>query len=578
MSSSNVNQKPLDVVIVGAGFGGMYAVYKFREMGLNIRGFEAGGDVGGVWYWNRYPGARVDLPSIDYSFGFSREIEQEWTWSENFAAQPELLAYVNFVADRLDLRKHFQFNTRIVSAVWDEARKLWTVTTDHGEKVDAIYCVMATGPLSIPKDPEISGIERFKGRLLRAAKWPHEPVSFAGQRVGVIGTGSTGIQIIQEIGPKASALFVFQRTPSFTMPMRNEKLEPDYVAEVKRNYAGIREAARNSAVGGTRPQSTRAFFSVTPRQRQSLLEDAWKQGGLAMLGTFSDLLVNPEANEYVAEFVRGKISELVKDPALAEKLKPRGYPIFARRPCIDETYYETYNLPTVHLVDCLTDPIVEITDKGVRTQSGEIELDMLILATGYDGLTGALLAFDVVGRQGRTVNGKWSEGARSYLGLMMEGFPNLFMTTGPNGPAALANIIRINEHDVDWIADLMTHMAENGLTAAEPTKAAEDAWMQIVSTLAQRTLVSKAKTWYVGANVKDKPQGLTLFTGGFLKYREHCAAVVQDGHRALSFERKLGGPMRGEIRLAGDLKGKPSSIYGRVAGLLRGRTSVGPGV
>lgn len=529
--------KRLDMVVVGAGFGGMYAIYRFRAMGLKIQAFEAGADVGGVWYWNRYPGARVDLPSIDYSYSFSPEIEQEWTWSEQFAAQPELLAYINFVADRLDLRKHIRFNTRVTSAVWDESRKLWTVTTDRGETVEATYCVMATGPLSIPKEPEIPGIERFRGQLLRAAKWPHEPVSFAGRRVGVIGTGSTGIQIVQEVGKEAGELFVFQRTPSFTMPMRNVKLEEDYVAEVKRNYAGIREAARNSAVGGIRPQSTRAFFSVTPAQRRQLLEDAWKNGGLAMLGTFVDLMINAEANEEVAEFVRGKIDEVVQDPATAEKLKPRGYPIFARRPCLDSSYYETYNRANVHLMDCLTDPIVEITEKGVRTESGETELDALIFATGYDGLTGALLAFDVVGRDGRTVGEKWADGARSCYGLMMEGFPNFFMTTGPNGPSALANIIRISEHDVDWIAQLLTHMHSEGLASVEPTRQAEQAWMDIVRALAQRTLVSKAKTWYVGANVKDKPQGLTIFTGGFNKYREHCAAAAQDGYRSFAFGR-----------------------------------------
>jgi cation diffusion facilitator CzcD-associated flavoprotein CzcO len=534
--ASDAGVTRLDVVIVGAGFGGMYAVYKFREMGLKIQGFEAGSNVGGVWYWNRYPGARVDLPSIDYSFSFSPEIEQEWTWSEQYAAQPELLRYINFVADRLDLRRSIQFNTRVTSAVWDEERQLWTVTTDKGDRYEATYCVMATGPLSVPKDPEIPGLERYKGRLLRAARWPHEPVSFEGQRVGVIGTGSTGIQIVQEVGKEAGELFVYQRTPSFTMPMRNEALEPEYVAEVKRHYPGIREAARNSAVGGVRPQSTRAFYSVTPKQRRQLLEDSWKNGGIAMLGTFSDLLVNEEANEHVAEFVRGKIDEVVNDPATAEKLKPRGYPIFARRPCLDSSYYETYNRPNVHLVDCTTDPILEITEKGVRTQSGEIELDMLILATGYDGLTGALLAFDVVGRGGRTVNDKWKEGARSHLGLMMEGFPNLFMTTGPNGPAALANIIRISEHDVDWIAAAMVHMEKNGLATIEPTAKAEQDWMDLVYTLSQRSLLLKAKTWYVGANVKDKPQGLTLFTGGFMRYREHAAAAIQNGYQSFAFE------------------------------------------
>jgi len=533
--SASPGAQRVDVLIVGGGFGGMYAVYRFREMGLRVQAFEAGGDLGGVWYWNRYPGARVDLPSIDYSYAFSPEIEQEWTWSEQFAAQPELLRYIDFVANRLKLRPHFKFNTRVTQANWDEARALWVLKTREGETWEAPFCIMATGPLSVPKVPDIPGVGNFKGRLLHAARWPHEPTSFAGQRVGVIGTGSTGIQIVQDLGPKVGELFVFQRTPSFTMPMRNVPLEPDYVAEVKRNYAGIREAARNSSVGGTRPQSTRAFFSVTPAQRRALLDDAWKQGGLAMLGTFADLMLNEEANEEVAEFVRSKIPEVVRDPDTAERLKPKGYPIFARRPCLDSSYYETYNLPNVHLVDCLDDPIVEVTEKGVRTESGEVELDVLILATGYDGLTGALLAFDVVGRDGRTVQQKWKEGPRSMLGIMMEGFPNLFMTTGPNGPAALANIIRISEHDVDWIAAAMTHMKNRGLATIEPTLAAEDDWMDIVATLAKRSLITKAKTWWVGTNVKDKPSGLTMFIGGFLAYRTHAAAAAQDGYARFSF-------------------------------------------
>ena len=527
----------LDAVVVGAGFGGMYAIHKFRQMGLKVMAFEAGSDVGGVWYWNRYPGARVDLPSIDYCFAFSQEIEQEWAWSEQYAAQPELLAYINFVADKLDLRKDIKFNTRVTGAVWDEARELWSVTSDRGDIVEAPFCIMATGPLSIPKEPEIPGIGRFKGRILRAARWPNEPVSFAGKRVGIIGTGSTGIQIVQEVGPKAGEFYVFQRTPSFTMPMRNQKIEPEYMAEVRRHYAGMREAARNSTIGGMRPQSTRAYFSVTPKQRRELLEDAWKHGGLAVLGTFSDLLVNAEANEHVADFVRGKIGEVVKDPATAEALKPRGYPIFARRPCLDNSYYETFNLPHVHLKDCLKDPIVEITETGVRTQSGETGLDMLIFATGYDGLTGAMMAFDVVGRGGRKVNDKWRDGARTHLGLMMEGFPNLFLTAGPNGPAALANLIRLNEHDVDWIAAAITHMKVNGLSTIEPTKQAEDGWMDIVFAFAQRTLVSKAKTWYVGANVKGKPQGLSMFTGGYSKYREYCEAPAKSGYSGFALER-----------------------------------------
>lgn len=526
----------VDVIIVGAGFAGMYAVYKFREAGKQVAAIEAGGDVGGVWYWNRYPGARCDLMSVDYSYGFSDAIQQEWTWSEQFAAQPEILAYANFVADRLDLRKHFAFNTRVTSAVWDDERRLWCATTDKGAVLEAPYCIMATGPLSVPKDPDIPGIERFRGRLLRAQKWPQEPVDFAGKRVGVIGTGSTGIQIVQTLGKQAGELFVFQRTPSFTLPMRNHVLEPDYVAEMKRNYPAMREAMRNNPTGGTRPVSTRPFFSLPPSQRRQVMEQGWENGGHTFLGSFADLMLNQDANDQVADFVREKIGAIVKDPVTAEALKPRGYPIFARRPCLDTEYYETYNRPNVHLVDCLKSPIVEITEKGVRTEAGETELDILIFATGYDALTGALLAFDVVGRNGLTLKEKWKDGPVSYLGFMVSGFPNLFAPSGPNGPAALANLITIAEHDVDWIARLIAHMEKNGIAAAEATPAAEAGWMKLVAQFAEKSLIRKAKTWWVGSNVKGKPQGLTMFVGGFNRYRDLCAAAETE-YSGMSFDR-----------------------------------------
>lgn len=525
----------LDVIVVGGGFGGMCASYTFREMGLKIQCFEAGSDLGGVWFWNRYPGARVDLPSIDYSFAFAPEIEQEWTWSEEFAAQPELLKYIDFVATRLDLRKHFRFNTRITGARRDEATGLWHVTTDQGDTLLTRYCVMATGPLSIQKTPDIAGYGSFKGETYLSGSWPHSSVSYAGKRVGVIGVGSTGIQCVQEVGPQAGELFVFQRTPSFTMPMRNQKLTADYVADVKRNYAGLRAAARASTVGGLRPQSSRAFYSVPPSTRDKLLEDAYQLGGLCILGTFSDLMTNPEANDYVAEFLRNKISQIVKDPVTAEKLKPRGYPVFARRACLDTGYYEAFNLPNVHLMDCVEDPILEITEKGIRLASGEVELDMIIFATGYDGLTGALMAFDVEGRNGLTLKEKWSEGPKSFLGVAIAGFPNFFMTVGPNGPSALANIIRINETDVSLIARAIRYMDDNGLTDMEPSVASEEAWMAGIREAAGRTLLSKAKTWYVGANVKGKSQGLTMFTGGFAKYAEACEAAAKDGFAAFEF-------------------------------------------
>lgn len=542
-----------DLIVVGSGFAGMYAAYRFREMGKTVAGIEAGGGVGGVWYWNRYPGARCDVMSIDYSHGFSNEIQQEWTWSEQFAAQPEILAYANFVADRLDLRKHFAFNTRVVSAVWDDDHGLWRAKTDAGETIEAPYCVMATGPLSVPKDPDIPGIDNFRGLLLRAQKWPQEPISFEGKRVGVIGTGSTGIQIVQTLGKQVGALFVFQRTPSFALPMRNRVLDSDYIAEMKRHYPEIRAAMQNNPSGGSRPAVLRPYFSLLPEQRDQILKQAWENGGYSFLGSFGDLMTNQEANDQVADFVRGKIGEIVKDPVTAEALKPRGYPIFARRPCLDTGYYETYNLPNVHLLDCLESPIVEITEKGVRTADGETELDILVFATGYDALTGALMAFEVAGRHGRKLADKWKNGPRSYLGMMLEGFPNLFMTSGPNGPSALANLITVAEHDVDWIAKVIEHMEKKGLASVEPTRKAEDDWMNLVIELAEKSLIQKASSWWVGSNVKGKPQGLTMFSGGFDKYREYCDAVAQNGYQTLTFERtEESADHQGERIVSGD--------------------------
>jgi len=538
MSDGSLGQPAgrLDAVVIGAGFGGMCMVHRLRSMGLAVQGIEAGADVGGVWYWNRYPGARCDLMSIDYSYSFSDEIQQEWTWSEQFAAQPEILAYANFVADRLDLRKDFQFETRVERARFDEARGVWMVRTDRGEVLEATYCIMATGPLSVPKDPGYPGAEDFRGEIHYAARWPHEPVSFAGKRVGVIGTGSTGIQIVPVVAEEAQELFVFQRTPSFTMPMRNKPLDAEYVAQVKRHYPALRAAARNTAIGGVRPQTTRPLFSVTPEDRLELMEDSWRRGGLAFLGTFSDLLTNAEANEIVAEFVRGKIGQVVKDPDTAERLKPRGYPIFARRPCLDTNYYESFNQPNVHLVDLLEDPIVRLTERGVQTRGREIELDVLIMATGYDGLTGAMLSIDIEGRGGRHLADKWRDGARSYLGLAMEGFPNLFMICGANGPAALANIVTLDEQNTDWIADCITHMRRNGLATVEASAQSEAGWMEAISALAAKSLMPKANTWYVGANVEGKPRVFSLYSGGFNKYREICEAVTADGYRGFSFE------------------------------------------
>ncbi len=528
----------LDALVVGAGFGGMYAVHRLRSMGLAMRAIEAGDNVGGTWYWNRYPGARCDVMSIDYSYSFSEEIMQEWTWSEQFAAQPEILTYANWVADRLELRRNIEFNTRASAIRFDDERKIWAVTTDTGTTYEVTYLVMATGPLSIPKMLDIPGVDTFGGTVYQAQKWPHHPVDLSGKRVAVIGVGSTGIQIIPVVAEQAEHLTVFQRTPSFTLPMRNRKMEPDYVAQIKAHYPYLRGLARNTLTGGVRPISTRPVFSVPATEQRKLMEEAWAAGGLAFLGIFSDLLLNQQANDVVADFVREKISEVVDDPETAETLKPRGYPIFARRPCLDTNYYETYNRPNVDLVDCLTDPIQEITPTGIRTVEQHVDLDVIIAATGYDALTGAMLAINITGRDGTSLNEKWAAGSRSHLALMMADFPNLFIVAGANGPSALANFIMLDEQNVDWICATIDHLRTSGLATIEPTQEAEDRWMDHLHTLSGASLMPKANTWYTGTNILGKPRNFPIYIGGLARYRDICTAAIDGGYVDFHFERQ----------------------------------------
>ena len=528
--------RTLDALVVGQGFGGMYMLHRARGMGLDVLAIEAGDDVGGTWYWNRYPGARCDVMSIDYSYSFSDDIQQAWTWSEQFAAQPEIWAYAKWVAGTLDLRRDIRFQTRATSVTFDDVRQLWRVTTDRGDMFEVTYLIMATGPLSVPKGLDLPGRELFAGEIYLSGRWPHRPVDFTGKRVGVIGTGSTGIQIVPVVAEQADRLVVFQRTPSFTLPMRNKKLDADYVAQIKAHYPKLRAVARNTFNGGVRPVSTRPVFSVPAAECERLMEEAWQHSGIAFLGLFSDLLFDQEANDVVADFVRRKIRQAVDDPATAEVLTPHGYPIFARRPCLDTNYYETYNRANVTLVDCLAEPIVAITAQGIRTGAREFELDIIIAATGYDGLTGAMLAVDVKGRGGRSLREKWANGAHSHLGLMLEGFPNLFMIAGANGPSALANFILLNEQNADWICDCIAYLRANGHRTIEATAEAEDAYMALVTEIANRSLMPKANSWYVGANIPGKPRFFPIFAGGLLKYREMCAEAAAAGYRGFTLD------------------------------------------
>ena len=526
----------LDALVIGMGFGGMCMLHMAREAGLSVHAIEAGDDVGGTWYWNRYPGARCDVMSIDYSYSFLNEIQQEWTWSEKFAAQPEIFAYARFVANKLDLHRDTSFKTRATGIAWDDTRRLWTVETDTGEVYEASYCIMATGPLSVPKGIDIPGRETFTGDIYLSGRWPQHPVDFSGKRVGIIGTGSTGIQAVPVVAEQAAHLHVFQRTPSFTIPMRNHPLTAEYMAQIKAHYPRLRTIARSTHTGGVRPVSTRPMFSVSKEEAQRLLEEGWREGGQAIFGLFSDLLYHEETNEVVAEFVRGKIREVVNDPATAEVLIPRGYPIFTRRPCLDSGYYETFNRSNVTLVDCIAEPIEAITPAGIRTGKREIPLDIIIGATGYDGLTGAMMAVDIKGRGGRSLREKWAGGAHSYLGLMMEGFPNLFMIAGANGPSALANFVILNEENARWIVRCIADLRKHGHAAIEPMPEAEDRYMALLSEIAGRSLIPKAKSWYVGANIPGKAHFFPIFAGGFSRYIEMCNAAAANGYADFVFE------------------------------------------
>jgi cation diffusion facilitator CzcD-associated flavoprotein CzcO len=526
----------LDAIVVGAGFGGIYALYRLREMGLSVRAIEAGDGVGGTWYWNRYPGARCDVLSIDYSYSFSNEVQQEWTWTERFAAQPEILAYIEFVARRLDLLRDIQLSTRASAVSYDDERRLWRIETEAGERFEATYCIMATGPLSVPKGLDIPGADSFAGETYLSSRWPQHEVKLAGKRIGLIGTGSSGIQIAPVVAEQARHLSVFQRTPSFSLPMRNEPLDPDYVRQVKQHYPQIRTITRTTYTGGSRPVTSRPFFSISVKERNELMEHAWKNGAFNLLSMFSDTLISQEANDIVADFVRSKIDTVVKNPVLAEKLKPRGYPVFSRRPCLDTNYYETFNRDNVSLVDCIEEPIEEITPSGIRTRARQIELDVIIAATGFDALTGALLAIDIRGKGGCSLREKWADGAHNYLGMAMAGFPNLFTIAAANGPSALANFVLLNEQNVDWLCRCIEHMQANGYATVEATSDAEDRWVEHVAQLASRSLIPKANTWYTGTNIEGKPRSFPIYIGGLGRYTDTCNDVAARGYEGLAFE------------------------------------------
>jgi cyclohexanone monooxygenase len=523
----------VDAVVVGAGFAGLYMLYKLRELGLTARAFEVGNGVGGTWFWNRYPGARCDVESVEYSYQFSEALQQEWEWTERYAGQPEILSYINHVADRFDLRRDIQFETRVVSAVFDKDAVTWTVATDRGDRVHCRFVIMATGCLSSANVPEFKGADSFAGDTYHTGRWPHEGVDFRGKRVGVIGTGSSGIQSIPLIAEEATHLTVFQRTPSYSVPARNGPLNPKEVRAIKDDYAGFR--ARNSlmvtAFGSRTPVNDISALATDTADRESEFERRWEIGGFQFMGSFNDLLLLPDANETAADFVRQKIRETVRDPEVAERLVPSNV-IGCKRLCLDTGYFETFNRDNVDLVDVSESPI-EITTKGIRVDEDEVELDCIVYATGFDAMTGALFAIDIRGRDGVSLRDAWADGPRTYLGLGVVGFPNLFSITGPGSPSVLTNMVVAIEQHVEWIAACIGHLGEHDYRGIEATADAQDAWVAWVNMVADLTLYPRCNSWYLGANVPGKPRVFMPLIG-FPPYAEKCAQVAADNYEGFA--------------------------------------------
>ena len=514
----------LEVVVVGAGFAGLYVLQRLASLGLNVRTFETGSGVGGTWLWNRYPGAHCDVESLEYSYSFSEHLQQGWTWSHRYAPQAEILKYINHVADRFDLRESIRFKTCLLSTVPDEDSNLWVIRTSTGETVRARYCIMASANLSSFRVPEFPCLERFKGQCYHSSHWPEGGVDVSGKRVGVIGTGSTGIQIIPVVAQTAGHLYVFQRWPNFCMPAQNAPLDAKTHDDYKAVYPEKRQAARESVFGlAGFANPTRSALAVSPEERTRQYEKMWEHGSnQAFLTCFTDLLTNQESNDTAAEFVRGKVCGIVRDSGTAELLCPTDHPIGARRLCVGTN---------VTLVDVRSAPIEEITAKGIRTADAEYELDTIVFATGFDAMTGALREIDIRGRAGLSLKDKWNHGPTSYLGPMVAGFPNFFIITGPGSPSVKSNMVFSIEQHVDWVADCIAHLEDRKIASIEPAQESKTRWVGHVNEVADRTLYPRAHSWYIGSNVPGKPRVLMPYVGGIPAYRQICDEVAAEGYR-----------------------------------------------
>ena len=529
----------LDAIVVGGGLGGLYALHRLRRLGLKARAFEAGSGVGGTWFWNRYPGARCDVESLEYSYAFDDTLQQDWHWPERYGNQPEILSYINHVADRFDLRRDVQLNTRVTSAEFDPGRNRWTVRTDKGDEVTAPFCIMATGNLSTPRVPDFKGIELFKGKWYHSGLWPHDGVDFSGLRVAVIGTGSSSVQMIPLIARQAKHLHVFQRTANFSLPARNGPLDPEIEASHKAQYPERRAAAYDTPFGiAGFPPPTKSALEATPEERDAQYEAKWAEGGsISFLYSYTDILVNKASNDTASEFVRNKIRGMVKDQKVAELLAPNDHPIGTKRLCLDTNYYETYNRDNVTLVDARRAPIQELTETGLKTTEAEYEFDAIVFATGFDAMTGALREIDIRVGNGPTLAEKWAGGPTTYLGLMVSGFPNMFTITGPGSPSVKTQMIVAIEQHMDWIADCLSTMRDRGMSRIEPKPEAERDWVQHVNEVADSTLYPLANSWYVGANIPGKPRVFMPYVGGFASYKKRCDAVAANDYEGFVMTR-----------------------------------------
>lgn len=531
----------VDVVVVGAGFAGLYAVIRSLRDGRTVQGFEAGSDVGGTWYWNRYPGARCDVESIDYSYSFDPDLQREWRWSENYATQPEILAYLQHVADRYGVRQYYEFGQRVTSAYFDSSSATWQVSTDKGRQVAAQYLILATGSLSAPIVPDIPGAHTFAGRTLHTAQWPADGVDLTGMRVGVIGTGSSGIQSIPILARAATELVVFQRSPNFSVPVRIRSYTDEEYASIVADYPERRRISWASPAGTPSTSHPKQAFELSPEERERAFEDRWQTGGVLFAKTFPNQTVDEAVNELARDFAVRKIRSIVRDPVVAEDLIPTDHPIGTKRICTDSGYYDTFNRDNVRLINLRREPIVEIVPSGIRTTARQVDLDAIVYATGFDAMTGSVTRIDIRGPRGDTLADRWRDGPVTYLGMAVPGQPNLFVLNGPGSPSVLSNMVLTSEQQVDWVFDLIGWCRWQGIDEIEARADAATKWTTHVTEAASKTLFPRANSWYMGANIDGKPRVFMPYISGFATYKGICDGVARDGYEGFVLTRRLGG-------------------------------------